>query len=222
MNFRKSLLRILFLLMAAYCAGTLPLASLVCLSDHYRAETMLEFTRKLAHLRSLKYAKVGDSLVAQEADWGSLLGGSRFSAINLGTPGHTISQIQAQLDNAAHLKPRYVSIMAGTNDYSQGRTDEQILADFERLLQHAHELGLHTVLVTSIPLRADTIHDPHLTVLNRRLQEVVEANGSTFLNLNSAILNTANRAALFQSDGLHFAGGMYDLWARLLREHTKS
>lgn len=219
---RKGLRCTLVWLVVAYCSATLPLALLVFQSDYYRFVTVQEISRKLAHIRPLTYAFIGDSLTAQEESWGSLLGRSPFCAINLGTPGYTISQVGGELANAARLNPRFVSILAGTNDYNFGHTDEQILGDFKLLLQSARDLGCQFIVVTSIPLHADSAHDARLIALNLQLRTLVEAGGWRFLDLNSAILKDSNRAELYQSDGLHFSRRMYKLWAQELRELTKA
>lgn len=218
---RKLLVFLCVCLVAAYCLATLPLVLLFVQSENYRFVTIEEISRKLAHLRLLKYVFIGDSLTAEGLNWGLRLGESRFSAVNLGAPGYTITQIEAQLDNAVRLQPRYLSILAGTNDYEFGRTDEQIVDDYRQLLEHARSLGFSSIIVTSLPFRADPVHDSRLGALNRKLKALVEESGGKFLDLNSAIIRSPNRGALFQSDGLHFSPRMYEVWARLLKEQAK-
>lgn len=203
----------IWVLIGAYILISLPLVLLFMQSANFRVVTTSEVTRKLAHVRPMRYALCGDSLTAQWPNAGSMLAGSRFAALNLGTPGAVLSQIAGQVDNAARLKPRVLAIAAGTNDRLQGRTDAEILSDFDDLLRHVKGTGLEAIVVTSIPLPRDAAHDARIGALNAELQAKVQANGWRFVDLNAAILAAPDRDALYQPDGLHFSSRMYDLWA---------
>ena len=198
---------------AAYVLLTQPITLLVWEFNYYRFNT----TQAIARVRRLQYVFVGDSLTANVYYWGTRMGGSPFSAVNLAVSGHTISQIEPQLDEAARLRPRYVSVLAGTNDYSFGRSDQQILGDFRSFLQRAHDLGLSPVIVTSIPVHAQTADDARLIDLNQDLRKLVEAHHFRFLDLNASILERRDRATLYWSDGIHFSPQMYELWTEKLR-----
>lgn len=199
--------------LAVYAIVTAPLALLFMQSATFRAVTAAEITRKLAHVRPLDYALVGDSLTAQWPAAGAMLGGNRFSALNLGAPGAVLSQIGGQLDNAARLKPRRLSIAAGTNDRLQGRSDQEIVQAFDDVLAHAQRLGFASVIVTSIPVPRDFSQDARILALNANLQAKVKGAGWRFVDLNATVLQAPDRAALYQPDGLHFSPRMYELWA---------
>lgn len=207
------MLKAALIVLAIYAIVTAPLALLFLWSDNFRAVTVHEVTRKLAHVKPLPYALAGDSLTAQWVSAGRDLAGSRFGALNLGAPGAVLSQITWQLDNAARLKPRVLSIAAGTNDRLQGRSNEEILAGWDALILHAKTLPLQSVVVTAVPLPRDPSQDARLLALNADLQAKVKSAGWGFVDLNAAILRAPDRAALYQPDGLHFSAQMYALWA---------
>jgi lysophospholipase L1-like esterase len=184
---------------------------------YHRFNLVQWIARRIASFRQIKYLLIGDSLTAEGFNWGPKLGESSLSALNLGASGHVISQIQIQLDTAATLKPKFVLVLAGTNDYQRGRTDEEILSDFERFLNRANQLELRDGVVTSIPVQADSTEDERLLGLNAKLKQLVAAGGWRFVDLNLAIMDNRDRAGLFQEDHIHFSQRMYDLWARELR-----
>ena len=161
------------LVFTAYIGVTLPMFALMVQSEHFRFLTINEITRKLAHVRPLKFAFIGDSLTAQYSYPGAIFGSTRFDALNLGAPSHTIKQIQSQLPNAARLNPERISILAGTNDVLQGRTDHQIIEDYNQLLIQTKKLGFKKVYVTSLPVFKDGIDDLRIAAINAEIKKLV-------------------------------------------------
>lgn len=216
--FKKALKALVLL----YLLATLPLTALFALSDSFRMACVHEASRKIAHFRQVPFILMGDSLTAAGGYWGMRLGKTPFDAINLAVPGNTIAQIlYGQVENGLRLKPRIVCLLAGTNDRIFGRTDDQIVTDFETLIAKL-KVGGTPFIVTGIPVHATTAEDAPILALNRRLAEITTANGGNYLDLNPQIIASPDRASLFQGDGLHFAEPMYVLWTKALKDLVKS
>lgn len=216
---KKTLSGKVILALVLYGLASSPLVFLLLQSNQYRLETGEELTRKIAHIRPLRYAFLGDSLTAGR-NWGWALGGSPFCALNLGSPGRTISQIQGELDDAMRFNPRLAFVLAGTNDLITGRTDEEMMADYTAFFRHAEELHFRMLIVTSLPFQRSSGEDARILGINERLRALVEARGWKFVDLNSAILREPDRSGLYLEDGVHFSPRMYGLWVRLLKENA--
>ena len=204
---------------AIYLAVTLPLVGLLVRSQYFRAVTAAELARKASHVRPLEAVFCGDSLTAAVPNWGAQLGLGPISTLNLAVPGLRAAQVEDQVRRAIGMNTQRVIVMAGTNDLTDERTDDQrILADWEAILALAPASGQPRMIVISIPLQGDTALDERIDGLNGKLRTAAERRGCAFLDLNAKFrAASAGRGELFP-DGRHFSALAYRLWSEELQQ----
>ncbi|MBI2515923.1 MAG: hypothetical protein HYV95_03310 [Opitutae bacterium] len=118
-------------------------------------------------------------------------------------------------------QPRTVVLYAGENDLWNGKTPEQVAADFRAFRTKLHaalpQARLFYVSIKESPSRA------RIGEAMRRTNALIAAECATdprcrFVDVNSAMLDTAGhpRPVLFREDQLHMKPAGYALWVKIL------
>lgn len=166
---------------------------------------------------------LGDSLTEQGL-WSEWF--PELSVLNRGVGGDTVEGLLRRFAERPD-RAEAVSLLIGTNDLSRG-TDPITLADsFRRLVERLRgELPDARLIVTSVPPRSVDLRD-RIRRLNDDSRDVAAGHGAQWLDLWPALAD--EHGALperFTSDGLHFTGAAYRVWAlalgRLLGAETGS
>lgn len=205
-----------------YLVTTFPSFLLIIQSEFYRFVTLEQITSKVSHFRKPDYVFLGDSITGGGRNWGLRLGISPFSTVNLSNNGYTVRQVGALLDKAIKLKPRYILIMAGTNDiFDQRLSDEEIKQDWRTLLEQAKQKTTAKLVVTSLPIMANNSYDQRIIKINKFINQLVVSSGYEFIDLNEILLSQESlnydRNQYF-SDGVHLSEITYRLWIKKIQE----
>ncbi|MEA5620800.1 GDSL-type esterase/lipase family protein [Cronbergia sp. UHCC 0137] len=184
--------------------------------------TLEQITAKVSHFKNPDYIFIGDSITAGGRNWGLRLGLVPFSTYNLGYNGYTTRQVGGSLDKAIKLSPRYIFIMAGTNDLFDKRlSDQDIEEDWNKIIQQAKQENTAQLIITSLPIMADKTYDKRIIKINNFIKNLATSNGYKFIDLNSVLLSQDNlnfdRNQYF-SDGVHFSELTYKLWSKEIKE----
>jgi lysophospholipase L1-like esterase len=175
-------------------------------SEPLRRTYVQTVQRYVARVAPPRMVLVGDSLVAQSS-WG--MGG-----INLAQGGLTIAQASPQASAAMAYRPGYLVVEAGINDVLQGRTSEQIEADYDLLLSYAR--GRTKVVVTLIPYTSWPAHRQAITAANVVIERAARRHGAAVIDLNPLISKDGVRRAEYATDGVHLNRAAYRLWREAL------
>jgi lysophospholipase L1-like esterase len=193
-------------LVSLYLAFSLPILAL-CLTESVR----FALTNKVAELSARvvrpKVVFVGDSITAGGRSWFGLA--RPLGALNLARVGFELRQMQPLMKAASEYHPRHVVFMGGSNDVAHGRTDEEIMRDFDALLPHAS-------IVTLIPMQKPE-NAERIARLNSRMRWLAEARALPVIDLNPLIAQDGALKAEYTTDGLHFSDAAYALWKRELK-----
>jgi lysophospholipase L1-like esterase len=205
-----------------YLITTFPSFLLIIQSEFYRFATLEQITSKVSHFRKPEYVFIGDSITGGGRNWGLRLGILPFSTVNLSNNGYTVRQVGGLLDKAIKLKPRYILIMAGTNDmFDQRLSDEDIKKDWRSIIEEAKQKSKAELVITSVPIMADKNYDKRIIKINKFLKELVISNGYKFIDLNEILLSQESlnhdRNQYF-SDGVHFSEITYKLWTEKIKK----
>ncbi len=211
-----------YTLITMYLITTFPSFVLIIQSEFYRFATLEQITSKVSHFRKPEYVFIGDSITGGGRNWGLRLGILPFSTVNLSNNGYTVRQVGLLLDKAIKLKPRYILIMAGTNDmFDQRLSDEDIKKDWRSIIEEAKQKSKAELVITSVPIMADKNYDKRIIKINKFLKELVISNGYKFIDLNEILLSQESlnhdRNQYF-SDGVHFSEITYKLWTKKIQE----
>lgn len=146
--------------------------------------------------------------------------------VNLGFGGSTLeacAHFFSRIVSPCH--PRSLLLYAGDNDLGDGRSPEDVLASFVKILKQVDDLP------SSIPLAFLSIKPSparwHLDHAIRRanalvLNELAARDDRRFIDIYPKMLNPHGepRWELYQDDGLHLSRLGYELWASAVREHV--
>ena len=204
-----------------YFVVTLPSTLLLLQSEFYRFVTIEQISSKVAHFKNPDYIFVGDSIMGGGRNWWLRLRRFPFSSITISNNGNTTRQIAGLLNQAIQLKPRYIFIMAGTNDLFDSRlSDKEIQEDWEKLFSNAKTAKIEnniTVVITSVPILANTRYDERIIKINNFIKQMAEKDGYKFIDINAKLLVEIDRSQYF-TDGVHFSELTYQLWAEKINQ----
>jgi len=118
-------------------------------------------------------------------------------------------------------EPRVVVVYAGDNDLAQGKSPEQVCADFQALVAEIHGQLPHTKIIY-IAVKP-SIKRWNIVAQGREANRLIRAvtDGDErlgFLDIQQAMLGADGtpRKELFVADGLHLSDEGYKLWAAML------
>ncbi|GHC01763.1 SGNH/GDSL hydrolase family protein [Thermomonas carbonis] len=191
-------------------------------------------------MTQLTYLALGDSYTIGEGvdDAGrwpvQLAAGLRASGIAIDDPriiattGWTTDELSAAMDAAEPLGEwEFVSLLIGVNNQYRGRSVDDYLGEFTRLLQRAIALAgdrAGRVLVLSIPDWGVTPfafaggHDAQavaddLDAYNAAAREACDAHGVAFVDITTISRDDGGSVAMLADDGLHPSAAQYARWA---------
>lgn len=149
--------------------------------------------------------------------------------VYIATTGWTTSDLQTAIDNGEPLgKYDVVSLLIGVNDQYQGLDTGGYRTRFTQLLQKAIQLTDDQpshVFVLSIPdysatpfvATADKARvSKEIDAFNAINKQITLAHNSTYIDITPLTRAAANDQSLLASDGLHYSGKEYLLWAQKL------
>ena len=145
----------------------------------------------------------------------------------IATTGWTTDELSAAMDAAEPLGEwDFVSLLIGVNNQYRGRSVDDYVGEFHRLLRRAIALAggrAYRVLALSIPdwgvtpFAADSGRDRQaiadaLDAYNAAARELCLAEGVAFVDI-TAISRTGEAAGMLAEDGLHPSAAQYARWA---------
>lgn len=135
--------------------------------------------------------------------------------------GHTIRNIEKQLDTLVSLNPSMIYLCYGLNDTSIGYWDtaESYVAEYVQMVKTIQaKLPNATIVVSSIlPARDPAFQQSskwyNIPDWSAALEKACESNGILFANCDSLAEDFPN---LWDPDGIHFREEFYPYWASAL------
>lgn len=165
---------------------------------------------------------LGDS-ITDGGCWDELFPGMNIK--NRGINADDTVGVLARIDDILCCEPAALFILIGTNDLNwwNYRHDQEILANYEKILARCKELSPSTqVFVQSILPRAKRFAN-HITMLNLHLEKLAEKYECTFINLFPHFADeTGALKAEFNNDHLHLMAAGYKVWVNLLTPYLNN
>jgi lysophospholipase L1-like esterase len=167
---------------------------------------------------------VGSSSIAR---WDVAKSFPDVKGINRGISGSELADTVRLLDRlVVPYAPRVVVVYAGDNDIADGRTSEDVAAEFEHLVTKVHT-KLPQTRIVFIGLKPSinrwTLVD-RMRSANLMIRGYCEHDDRVaFIDVDGAMLgwDEKPRHELFVSDGLHMSAEGYQVWSFLLRPYLK-
>ena len=169
--------------------------------------------------RNYKYKIVmlGDSITAEVA-WNELLG-IDFIA-NRGIGGDTTNGFIERLENIYEIDPEICFIMGGINDIHSGITVEDILSNFETIVEKLTEKGIKVIIQSTLYVSRERPNwekiNEAVDELNDGLQKICARNYLQYLNVNKILTNNGALDKEYTYDGVHLLGNGYNKWKEFI------
>jgi lysophospholipase L1-like esterase len=143
------------------------------------------------------------------------LGGGWFNndTINLGSNGLQTFQITAMMGKAISYNPRYIVVMAGTNDAIKGSINSQeIQESWNRICSD------HRVIVTLTPPTSDFNLNLRLNEINSMIKKSCDKR--PLVTLDALRDSNGLIDPKFTFDGVHLNHEGYRVWINELQKHN--
>ena len=197
---------------------TLPIVGLLTFNEYVRFQFLEETNHYISKWKGLKYVFIGDSITAGGRNWGWSLSGNPFSSRNFGCSGYTVHQVLALVPQALECRPKWVFVMAGTNDFlNEGFDQAKMLADYKTMLESLKK-GHTQPVVTLTPQSAYSEHSTDIAAFNSAVRQLCADESVPVIDLNPTIAPQGTLLPRFTIDGVHFTPDAYTIWiAELLK-----
>lgn len=171
---------------------------------------------------------LGNSITAR-AHWNELL--QLPTARNRGISGDTTFGILERLDEVTEGQPSKIFILIGINDISRSFPDDQILANFRKIISRIQEespktqVYLETILPVNKSFNVYKRHynkDEHILYINKQLKKLAEEMKVTLIDIYPQFLDEQQRLdEKYTDEGLHLNENGYLKLAEILKPYLK-
>lgn len=189
-------------------------------SSDYYIDRVTTFRRLPNDKRDIIF--LGDSLI-DICEWSELFGNPLIK--NRGISGDTTTGILDRLDAVVKGNPKKVFIMIGINDIGKGKTIEDIVNNYEKILQNIKngspntEIYVNSVLPINKDLFITTTKDEEIINLNKGLKKLCEKNNVQYIDLYSLLVQSDNKLkSEYTTGGIHLNGKGYLVWKEAVKK----
>ena len=207
----------------AFVGTGLILSSLLAADDFWSKAMDIHYQHRVALFNSLKIKQgskvfIGDS-ITEQCIWNELFGDNRL--INRGIGGDITEKVLNRLDFLDGTKPSTVFLMIGTNDLGQNKSLDEIINNYQKIIQELSKKLPNTVIYMQsvLPInqnlffmKRDYYTNENIDLLNVMIQKLEKEN-VRYLELNKFFKDkNGNLDIKYSSDGLHLNGDGYHKW----------
>lgn len=160
---------------------------------------------------------IGNSLI-ELCDWAELFKNPKIK--NRGISHDVIDGLIDRLDNIINAKPSKVFIMIGTNDLARGKTVDDIINGYKKIIRKIEsgspstKIYIHSVLPA---IDRSNRSNKTITEINGKLKKLALEMEFTYVDLYSKFsTSTGQLNPKFTFDGLHLNGEGYKLWQEII------
>lgn len=164
---------------------------------------------------------LGNSITAS-CNWSEMFNNGKI--INRGIGGDTTEGILNRIDFLKSCKPDAVFLLIGTNDLSQGKTPDEIINNYEKIVKNITEYNstLELFIQSVLPINKNQFILPpnydndKIKSLNKMIENLQDGR-VRYVNLYDDFLDhNGNLKIEYSNDGLHLNGSGYLRWKEIL------
>jgi lysophospholipase L1-like esterase len=164
-----------------------------------------------------KIVMLGDSITAGVA-WNELLGINYIA--NRGIGGDTTGGFIQRLENINKLEPEICFIMGGINDIYRGITVDEILKNFEIIIENLRKNGTEVIIQSTLYVSKEQpdwkVVNKAVDELNTGLKSMCIRNELLYIDVNIVLSSDNALNKEYTYDGVHLFGSGYNKWKELL------
>ena len=146
--------------------------------------------------------------------------------INRGIGGDTTEGILKRIDFLKNCNPDAVFLLIGTNDLSQGKTPDEIIINYGKIIKTITEYNprLNLFIQSVLPINTNLFilppkYDNNTIQLLNKMIKNLEGGRVKYINLYDKFLDdNGNLKIEYSNDGLHLTGTGYLQWQGILLE----
>jgi len=156
------------------------------------------------------------------------------SWLNQGISGEVSNGLLQRLDFFDRTQPEKIFIMVGINDLIRGLDDQEILANYRRIISYLRRIHPQTEIVVQSILphggekatwegkdKLLAIPNSRIRNLNQELNNLATEKGAKYLNLHPLFTDKQGNLRLdFTTDGLHLSPPGYLVWRTALQMYN--
>ena len=164
----------------------------------------------------------GDS-ITDYCEWQEFFRETRIK--NRGIAGDTTNGLLNRIDQVIESQPHKLFILIGINDINQGKKVQEILSNYQRILQTCKKRIPQTQVFIQSVLPINNQKLPNKGVnhkiieVNAKLKEFAQELAFQYIDLFSEFLDSNNQLdERYTTDGVHLNGQGYLLWKRIIEK----
>lgn len=212
--------KILIYTLVTYTLITSPVISCFVLNEYFRFQFLQTISNWYNKLDKIDFVFIGDSITAGGRNWGSLIDKAPYRTINLAGNGYTTRQILYQVNKASNYNPKYLFVLAGTNDVFALKDSvyniEQFKKDYKNLVEEINTLNCQAIF-TLIPYQSSSKDKKLIDEMNTIIKQVLNKYEFHYIDLNPLISENGVLKKEFTVDGVHFSEKANIIWGKNLK-----
>lgn len=195
-------------------------------SNNIRTTYKIQYTERTSEFDSVPTTHaaivfLGDSLT-QNGLWNELFPDA--SLVNRGIRGDKTGGVLKRLDEVTRLNPDKIFLMIGINDLHSGKTGDQILENYTKIISTLQEKLPETriYLQSILPVQEEKlpIKNQDIDELNREIEKLADGKALFYIDINSKLKSEKDGLAPeYTADGEHLKGNAYSIWADEVRSY---
>lgn len=161
----------------------------------------------------------GDSIIYR-CQWNEIF--PEFEVKNRGIPSDTTEGLFLRVDSILKTQPKKVFIMIGINDISSGVNEEEILINYNNIVDTLSEAADIEIYVQSILPVAEnhSIWKKKIVDINGRIEEMCYKKGIEYIDLYSVFVDDSGYLAeQYSMDGVHINARGYECWKNKIMDY---
>ena len=173
--------------------------------------------RQLYPLDSAQVFFLGDSHMEQ-CEWHEVL--PEWNCANRGIGSETSEGLLSRLDCLPENgNNRTVFLQTGVNDLIAGKSAQEVLERYQKVLDRLSSAGYRVVPTLVFPVRYLSGVNDGVPFLNEGIRKLAASRGLRLIDLNPYLLEERKLRAEFSFDGVHLNADGYQLWLKEIRKH---
>lgn len=165
---------------------------------------------------------VGDSLTRRN-DW--QLTFPNVSIVNKGINGNKTRDLLKRIEPIASAHPSKLFLMIGINDFLRNKEFDEIVKNYEQILQIIKGKSPHTAIyiqsVLPISRTLPRYSNQDIVEFNQQIKALASNYHATYIDLYPLFLQNGTLGPQYAVDGLHLSKTGYDVWTQKISSYIK-
>lgn len=168
----------------------------------------------------VKIVMLGNSITELGGNWNEKL--NRNDVRNSGQGGYTTGQMIWHLDTVVvKARPEYCFTLGGVNDLSCGVQPEQIIKNYQVILERLVEADIQPVVQSTLYQTGNTEGNQKIDQVNGFFRDYCKTHQIHYLDLNQHLSDDNGLIPRYTRDGTHLTDQGYAVWVKILNDFLK-